>query len=296
MKILVTGANGFIGFYIVKKLLLQLHTVIATGKGTCRIPFTNHPGFIYAEMDFTDPYAIDNVFEKYQPEVVIHCGAMGKPDECEQNQAMAYMVNVEATVHLLVNAEVFKSFFIFISTDFVFDGEGQGMYKETDERKAVNYYGRTKIEAEDAVMEYAYDWCIVRTVLVYGKPQAGRDNILTTVKNKIEKGEGYNVFDDQVRTPTYVEDIADAVSSIIEKKATGIYHISGEEILTPYEMAVKTEELFNLNTSLIKKVTANEISQPAKRPLKTGFNIQKAKDDLGFKPTPFAIGLKKTFE
>jgi len=295
MKILVTGANGFIGCYIVKKLLEQSHTVIATGKGICRIPFLGDPNFIYAEMDFTDPYSIDAAFEKYQPETVIHCGAMGKPDECEQNQAQAYMVNVEGTVHLLVNAEVFKCFFVFISTDFVFDGM-KGMYKEDDERSAVNYYGRTKIDAEDAVMEYAYDWSIVRTVLVYGKPQAGRDNILTIVKNKLERGEEYSVFDDQVRTPTYVEDIAYAVTSIIEKRAKGIYHISGGDVLTPYQMAVKTGELFNLNTSLIKKVTEADMSQPAIRPLKTGFNIQKAKDDLGFMPTEFSVGLTKTFE
>jgi dTDP-4-dehydrorhamnose reductase len=295
MKILVTGANGFIGFYIVKKLLEQSHTVIATGKGICRIPFFDFPNFIYAEMDFTDPYSIDAAFEKYKPEVVIHCGAMGKPDECEQNQAQAYMVNVEGTVHLLVNAEVFQSFFVFISTDFVFDGS-TGMYKEEDERNPVNYYGRTKIEAEDAVMEYAYDWCVVRTVLVYGKPQSGRDNILTIVKNKLKKGEEYSVFDDQLRTPTYVEDIGDAVSSIIEKRATGIYHISGEDVLTPYQMAVKTGELFNLDTSLIKKVTAANMQQPATRPLKTGFNIQKAKNELGFKPTSFTDGLRKTFE
>jgi dTDP-4-dehydrorhamnose reductase len=295
MKIFVTGANGFIGFYIVKKLLEQSYTVIATGKGICRIPFFDYPNFIYAEMDFTDPYSIDAAFEKYQPEAVVHCGAMGKPDECEQNQAQAYMVNVEGTVHLLVNAEVFKSLFVFISTDFVFDGK-KGMYKEDDERNPVNYYGRTKMDAEDAVMEYEFDWSILRTVLVYGKPQAGRNNILTIVKGKLEKGEGYNVFDDQVRTPTYVEDIAAAVASIIEKRATGIYHVSGEEVLTPYEMAVKTGQMFSLNTSLIKKVTAADMSQPAIRPLKTGFNIQKAKDDLEFKPTDFLTGLKKTFE
>jgi dTDP-4-dehydrorhamnose reductase len=295
MKILITGANGFAGYYFVQTLLSQNHIVIATGKGECRLPFSDQPNFVYEEMDFTNPYVIDTVFYKYKPDVVIHSGAIGKPDDCEKDQVQAYIVNVEGTVHLMMNAAEYKSFFIFISTDFVFDGEA-GMYKEEDERHPVNYYGRTKMEAEDAVMDYEYDWCIVRTVLVYGKPQAGRDNILTVIKNKLKKGEGYNVFDDQVRTPTYVEDLSAAVAAIIKKRATGVYHISGEDVLTPYEMAVQAAEFLNLDKSLLKKVVAADMPQPAIRPLKTGFNIDKAKRDLGFKPTSFSEGLRKTCE
>jgi dTDP-4-dehydrorhamnose reductase len=294
MKVLITGANGFVGHYLVQSALKKSYTVIATGKGECRLPFSGNPNFIYEEMDFTNPYSIDSVFEKHKPGIIIHAGAMGKPDECEQNQMQAYVVNVEGTVHLLINAAEHKSFFIFVSTDFVFDGE-RGMYKEEDQRRPVNYYGRTKMEAEDAVMNYEYDWSIVRTVLVYGKPQTGRDNLLTVVKNKLEKGESYNVFNDQVRTPTYVEDLADSITTIIEKRATGVLHISGEEILTPYKMAIKTAERFQLDKSLINKVTAADLSQPARRPLKTGFNIDKAKKELGFQPTPFSEGLEKTF-
>jgi len=294
MKVLITGANGFVGHYLVQSALKKSCTVIATGKGECRLPFSSYPNFIYEEMDFTNPYSIDSVFEKHKPGVIIHAGAMGKPDECEQNQMHAYVVNVEGTVHLLINAAEYKSFFIFVSTDFVFDGD-RGMYKEEDQRRPVNYYGRTKMDAEDAVMDYEYDWTIVRTVLVYGKPQTGRDNLLTIVKNKLEKGESYNVFNDQVRTPTYVEDIAGAIITIIEKRAKGIFHISGDEVLTPYEMAIKAAEFFCLDQSLIKKITAAELLQPAKRPLKTGFNIDKAKKELGFKPTPFFEGLEKTF-
>jgi dTDP-4-dehydrorhamnose reductase len=294
MKIVVTGANGFIGFYIVQSLLDKNYTVIATGKGACRLPFTG-AGFLYEEMDFTDPYSIDAVFEKHKPDKVVHAGAMGKPDDCELNQAQAYMVNMEGTVHLLINAAEYKSHFIFISTDFVFNGQ-KGMYNESDERSAVNYYGRTKIEAEDAVMEYEHDWCIVRTVLVYGKPQSGRENILTIVKTKLEHGESYNVFDDQVRTPTYVEDIAAAITTVIQNHSTGIYHISGEDILTPYRMAILTAEYFDLDKTLIKRITASEMHQSALRPLKTGFNISKARNELGFTPTSFKEGLKKTFQ
>jgi dTDP-4-dehydrorhamnose reductase len=294
MKILITGANGFLGYYLIQQLLEKNHTVIATGKGECRLPFTNHNGFKYTSMDFTDPFTVHDVFEKYKPEAVIHAGAMSKPDDCELQQWQAYITNVEGTVTLLLNAEEQKSFFIFVSTDFIFDGE-RGMYKEEDEAAPVNFYGKTKLEAEDAVKEYEHGWAIARTVLVYGKPLAGRSNILSIVKDKLEKGEEYSVVDDQVRTPTYVEDLAAGIIVILEKKATGIYHLSGSDVLTPYEMACKTADYLGLNKSLIKKVTAASFSQPAKRPPKTGFVIDKARDQLDFKPISFDEGLQKTF-
>ena len=294
MKILITGANGFLGYYLVEQLLAKKFSVIATGKGECRLPFTHDLNFQWLTMDFTDPFSIHDVFENIKPDVVIHSGAMSKPDECEMDQMKAYLVNVEGTVQLLINSEELKSFFVFLSTDFVFDGE-RGMYNEEDMPGPVNYYGRTKLEAEEAVKEYEHGWAIVRTVLVYGKNHSGHNNLLKIVREKMEKGEEYNVFDDQVRTPTYVEDLAKGIVSIIEKKATGVFHLSGKDILTPYLMTIKTAEYLKLNSSVIKKVTAASFSQPAKRPLKTGFIIDKARKKLGFEPISFEEGLKKTF-
>ena len=294
MNILITGANGFLGYYLVELLLNKNYGVIATGRGACRLPFSENRNFQYIEMDFTDPFSIHDVFEKLKPGIVVHAGAMSKPDECETNQMQAYLANVEGTVQLLINSEELKSFFIFLSTDFVFDGE-KGMYNEDDVPKPVNYYGRTKLEAEEAVKEYEFDWAIVRTVLVYGKNHSGHNNILKIVREKLEKGEQYNVVDDQVRTPTYVEDLAKGIAAIIEKKATGVFHISGKDVLTPYQMAIKAAEHLELNSSIIKKVTAASFSQPAKRPLKTGFVIDKSRRELGYEPVSFEEGLKKTF-
>lgn len=295
MKILITGANGFLGYYLTEKLLQKKYTVIATGKGESRLPFNHYDNFIYNEMDFTDPFSVHDIFEKNKPDVVVHAGAISKVDDCELNQWEAYRANTEATVTMLINAEEYKSFFVFVSTDFIFDGQ-KGMYKEDDKAHPVNFYGKTKLEAEEAVKEYQYDWAIVRTVLVYGKPQAGRANILTIVKDKLEKGVGYNVVDDQVRTPTYVEDLADGIITIIEKKARGVYHLSGEEVMTPYQMAIKAAEYLGLDKTFIKRVTAKDFSQPARRPPKTGFVIDKAKKELNYKPVSFEEGLKKTFE
>lgn len=294
MKILITGANGFLGYYLTDLLLENDHEVIATGKGPCRHSFDHCSSFQYLPMDFTDPGSIRAVFENSRPDVIVHAGAISKPDDCEKDQWAAYQANVEGTISLLNEAEILKCFFIFLSTDFIFDGE-KGMYREEDVPNPVNFYGKTKLEAEKAVKEYPFPWAIVRTVLVYGKPLSGRGNILSVVKEKLQKGEAYSVFNDQVRTPTYITDLAWAIKTIIEKQETGVFHISGEDVLTPYEMACHTARILGFDESLIKKVTAAEFVQPARRPAMTGFNIEKAKRQLGFKPISFASGAKLTF-
>ena len=131
--------------------------------------------------------------------------------------------------------------------------------------------------------------------MVYGKGIKGRGNILTVVKEKLEKGEEYKVVDDQVRTPTYVEDLARGIVAILEKKAKGIFHLSGTDMLTPYQMACLAAEYLNLDKTFIKRVTAADFSQPALRPPETRFIIDKAKKELGFNPVSFEEGLKKTF-
>lgn len=294
MKILITGANGFVGYYVTKLLLEKGFDVIATGRGDCRLPFSNNTRFSYVEMDFTSAVSVKKVFEITSPEVIVHSGAMSKPDECELNKVMAWDVNFQGTINLLLEAEKIKARFLFVSTDFVFDGE-KGMYREEDIPNPVNYYGETKLAAEKKVMAYSHPWSIVRTVLVYGRPLTGRDNLLTIVKRKLEKGEEYCVVSDQVRTPTYVEDLTQGILSVIEKKAEGIFHISGEDVQTPYEMACNTALFIGLDVNLIKEVTASNFSQPAKRPPKTGFKIEKAKSILGFQPVSFDKGLRKTF-
>jgi len=294
MNILVTGANGFLGHYLIDQLLQKEHIVIATGLGACRLPFNDRGNFIYAPMDFTDAARVKIVFEEYQPNAVIHAGAMCKPDDCELQQELAYKVNVAATVNLLMESKQWDSNFLYVSTDFIFDGN-KGMYSEEDVPDPVNYYGFTKWQAEKAVMQYEGNWAIARTVLVYGKPLAGRSNILTVVKEKLEKGEGYKVVSDQVRTPTYVEDLAAGIILMIEKKVGGIFHLSGPDILTPFDMACKTADLLQLDKALLTNVTAATFSQPAQRPLKTGFRIDKAKKELGFEPIPFDEGLRKSF-
>jgi dTDP-4-dehydrorhamnose reductase len=294
MKIIITGANGFLSYYVIKKLLGANNAVVATGKGPNRLPFVS-PFFVYEEMDFTNEAIVAAVFKKHQPTHIIHTGAISKPDECELNKPLANTINVQGTVILLNAAKKYGAYFLLMSTDFIFDGIS-GMYAEDAIANPINYYGQTKVKAEALVQQYQHKWGIVRTVLCYGKTFSGRQNIITAVKQKLEKGRVCNMFNDQVRTPTYIEDLAAGIITMLKKNATGIYNICGEEVFTPYEMAIATAKFLQLNQSLIKKVNAANFTQPAKRPAKTGLKIDKAKRDLGFKPVSFKEGLRRTME
>lgn len=291
--VLITGANGFVGSYL-SRLLLDHYKVVATGKGPCRLDI-NHPHFRYESLDFTVEKEVSSLLSALEPEVIVHAGALSKPDECEAGREAAYKTNVAATGYLIKEAARLKSFFVYLSTDFIFSGEEEGMYSEEDAPGPVNYYGQTKLEAEALVKQYPFDWSIVRTVLVYGKPHGGRDNILTMVAKNLQAGKSLKIYNDQVRTPTYVEDLAQGLKTIIDKRATGVFHLSGEDVRTPYEMAVEVAHLLGYDSSMIGKVTEQTFSQPARRPLRTGFNLTKAKSLLDYRTTPFAEGLRKTF-
>jgi dTDP-4-dehydrorhamnose reductase len=297
MKILVTGANGLLGQHLVKQLLEKGYTVIATGRGEARIAFEGWgQQFAYLPMDIADATSVQAVMDAVKPEVMVHAAAMTQVDICERDPELCERINVTGTSLVLVDAEVYCKQFIYISTDFVFDGEA-GNYKEEDDLKPISYYGFTKMQAEAITETSTIPWAIVRTCLVYGNTLQGtRSNIITWVKESLEQGKPIKVVADQWRTPTYVEDLAKGIVLIIEKQATGIYHISGKDLVTPYDMALQTADLFQLDNSKIERVDAATFTQPGKRPPKTGFVIEKARKELGYEPVSFAEGLKQMFK
>lgn len=293
MRILVTGANGFLGQHLVELLHAKGFDILATGRGSSRLAFPGADAVAYQPLDFTDSSStLDNV-KAFHPDTIIHTAAMSKPDDCALQPELAYEVNTKGTVHLLDAAAACKSQFVFLSTDFVFDGQ-TGMYRESDIPAPVNFYGTTKWEAEKKVQAYPHNWSIVRTVLVYGPNYAGKKNIIDVVKEKLQKGEPYSVVNDQLRTPTFVKDLALGISLLLEKNASGIFHLAGQDRMTPYEMACKVAARLQLDAGLLQPVHAGIFREPAQRPLKTGLDITKAKDLLGYQPLSFSEGLDQT--
>lgn len=292
-KVLITGANGLLGQHLVKFLLEKNYVVIATGKGEQRLDQNESSLFTYYDIDVIEGFSLHEVLKHEMPDVVVHAAAMTQIDDCELQPEQCERVNVQGTAQVLLDAEAFCKHFIYISTDFVFDGV-KGNYNETDDCNPVSFYGFTKLQSESMVEMSEMPWTIVRTCLVYGNVIGGtRSNIVSWVKNSLTEGKKIKVVNDQVRTPTFVEDLVRGIELIIDKQAQGFYHIAGKDVLTPYEMAIATAEHFNLNKELIEKVDASVFTQPAKRPPKTGLDITKARKELGFEPVPFSEALKK---
>jgi len=293
MKILVTGANGMLGRHLVRKLVRKGYEVVATAKGMA--PKGEGP-IDYRSLDITDGASVNRLIAEVRPEVILHAAAMTKVDECELNKVDCWNTNVTATRFILDAAKETKSRILFISTDFVFDGL-HGPYNEEHEPNPVNYYGSSKLAAEKAVMQSGLDWAIVRTVLVVGNTADGqRQNILTWVKEKLERGEKIKVVDDQVRTPTYVEDLADGIILVLEKNKKGIFHIAGKDTLTPYQIANETATYLKLDSKLIEKASVENFSQAALRPPRTGFIIEKARTELNYQPHSFREILPEVFK
>lgn len=289
MRVLLTGANGLLGQKIVHQCSMDNEIdLVATGKGIKRFD----EDILFVTMDITDANEVNSVFYKYKPDAIIHAAAMTNVDECELNQESCIEANVTAVKILIESAEKIGAFFLYVSTDFIFDGK-EGPLGEDHPADPVNFYGQTKLDAEHLVMEASVSWAIARTVLVYGVVKdMSRSNIILWVKDSLEKGKKIQVVDDQYRTPTLAEDLADGCIRILKQKAGGVFNISGKDFLTPYEMAIQTANFFNLDKSLILKTDSTQFTQPAKRPLRTGFIIEKAKNDLGYNPRSFRDGIQ----
>ncbi len=291
MKILITGANGLLGQKLVA--LLRQHDeveIMATSRGSSRIQELSSKN--YHTLDVTSKSAVINLFSKLQPEIVIHTAAMTQVDDCELNQEECKLANIEAVRNVVAGCQSINAHLIHLSTDFIFDGS-EGPLKEDALPKPVNFYGETKLEAEKLITESGIIWSIVRTVLVYGiVPGLSRSNIILWVKESLENKKTINVVDDQWRTPTLAEDLAQGCWLIAKNKAVGVFNISGKDMLTPYDMAQMVATHFHLNNKYIKRANSSNFSQPAKRPAKTGFIIDKAVNALGYQPHSFIQGIE----
>jgi dTDP-4-dehydrorhamnose reductase len=288
MKILVTGANGLLGQKLVKLLSEQEDTQVIA---TARKSLSTSPTVDFYALDITDKTQVMSVIQKTKPDVVINTAAMTQVDACETEREACMLNNVTAVENLIRACEKNNVHLIQVSTDFIFDGS-HGPLDEEAEPRPVNFYGESKLAAELLVRDSQTSWSILRTILVYGvTADMSRSNIVLWVKKSLEEGKQISVVNDQWRTPTLAEDLAMGCWLAAAKKAQGIFNISGKDILTPYDIALQTANFFKLDASLISPTDSATFKQPAQRPLKTGFTIEKARKELGYEPHSFQEGL-----
>lgn len=291
MRTLITGSNGLLGQKLVAALRQDLPIdLLATSRGSDRTP--DPLGSRYRPMDITLAAEVDQVFDAFRPEVVIHTAAMTNVDACELDPIACELQNVTATEHLVRAAERHGAHFIHLSTDFIFDGL-HGPYREEDEPAPLSIYGHSKLKAERIVINSRLSkWAIARTIIVYGIAEGlSRSNVVLWAKSALEKGQPINVVDDQWRMPTLAEDLADGCIRIAKQGATGIYNLSGPDGMSILELVKRVGEFFELDTTVVSPVKSGSLGQPARRPPKTGFILEKARKELGYSPHGFESGL-----
>ena len=292
MKILITGANGLLGQKLVA--LIAPHSevdLVATSRGEDKLQY-DLPTYRYRSLDVTRKAEVNQVIGQEQPDVIIHTAALTKVDYCEKHPELCHRVNVEAVDHVIQAARKHKCLLIHLSTDFIFSGEKR-LLTEKDPPGPVNYYGESKLEAERLIIDSGVDYAIARTAIVYGVvPHLSRSNIILWVRESLRRGKTIHVVDDQFRTPTLAEDLATGCFLLAQRRATGIFNVSGEELLTPFQMAHMTADYFDLDKQLIVRTDSTKFKQPARRPLETGFIIDKAKRVLGYQPHTFLQGIQ----
>jgi dTDP-4-dehydrorhamnose reductase len=290
MKILVTGSNGLLG----QKLITVLDddptvALVATAreKPVCSLSRGN-----FLMLDVSDREAVNSVIARTRPDVIINTAAMTQVDQCEQNQEACWNANVASVENLLEACHHHQVHLVHVSTDFIFDGTQQ-LLDETAVPNPVNFYGKSKLAAEQRIQAGPVPSCILRTVLVYGVTQdLSRSNIVLWVKKNLEQGKTIHVVNDQWRTPTLAEDLAAGCLLAAKKRATGIYNICGKDYLSVYEVAVRTAAYFRLDPSLVRETDSTTFSQPAARPMRTGLVVDKARHELGYEPHSFEDGLR----
>lgn len=280
MKVLIIGSSGLVGRALFEKFSND-HDVIGTFNSG------NFAGGI--KMDIRDKSMTQDIIRRLCPNLVLQPASLTAVDLCEGNRRLAWEVNVVGTRNVAAACAKGGIKLVYFSSDYVFDGK-DGPYKEEDELCPVNYYGRTKLEAEQVVQEIARDYLILRVSGLYGWDERG-SNYVMQVYNALKAGERIKAAVDLKGKPTFVGYIADTTYELIERKRRGVYHIAGRDILSRFEIATGVATTFKLDKRLISKTKAEALKQRALRPLNSILDTQKIEKELGERPMGFREGL-----
>ncbi|MCC7303556.1 MAG: NAD(P)-dependent oxidoreductase [Bacteroidia bacterium] len=297
-RVLITGSNGLLGQKLVYRLLDEGHKNIhACARGENRLLRTG--GYEFHSLDIGNAKEVMNAFSSVLPDVVINTAAMTNVDACETEKEACDYANVTGVENQLMALSAlrgshpgYEPHYIHLSTDFVFDGAA-GPYSEEDSPNPLSYYALSKWKAEQLISTSGVRWAIARTIIIYGvTDNMSRSNVVLWAKQSLSAGQTIRVVDDQFRSPTLAEDLAEGCLLIAEKGATGIYHLSGPDTMSILELVQKVADFWKLDRRLIQPVQTALLNQPAIRPPRTGFILDKARKELGYSPRTFEEGLQ----
>jgi dTDP-4-dehydrorhamnose reductase len=275
--ILVIGAKGMLGRDLMGVLLSSL-------------PNDEVIGWDIEEIDIQKEE--DTVFkiEKLRPDIMVHIAAYTDVDGCELNEEKAFAVNAEGTKHVALTASRCQAKMVYLSTDYVFDGNKREPYLESDSPHPLNVYGRSKWKGEQYVQELVKDPLIVRTQWLFGR--YGK-NFVTSILRQAGEKRVLSVVNDQIGSPTYTVDLAKAISALIQFDASGIFHVANSDLCTWYTFGQAILKLSGMDKVRVIPISSKELGRPAIRPSYSVLNCQKLKKKTGLTLRPWSEALKE---
>jgi dTDP-4-dehydrorhamnose reductase len=281
MKILIMGASGLVGSHLLQACQSRGWDVLGTYHTFAQ------PGL--RPLKLTDSDDVRSLIQKSQPDVVFLPAFRSNVDYCEQNPEETYQINVVGCLNVAQATRDVGAKLVFYSSDYVFNGNA-GPYRETDEPDPICVYGRQKLEVEQKIAELWENYLILRITVVYGYEAQAKNFVVRLITN-LRNGHTMKVPQDQVGSPTLVDDIAEASCRLVEVGATGIFHVAGPDVMSRYQFALNVAEVFGLPRENIMAVNTPELGQPAQRPLEAGMVCDHLHSSLNWNLRGFADGL-----
>lgn len=286
MKLLITGASGLYGSKLSEIAVSKNFEVYSCDVQELPVCGT------FVKFDVSNKEQVNEAFRRVKPDVVVHAATLTDVDKCELNKELAWKINVEGTKNIVEAANNTDSFLIYVSTDYVFNGE-KGNYNESDDPAPINYYGLTKLKAEEIVKTRA-EYLIARPSVIYGStPAAGKVNFALWLIETLQKGEHVKIITDQWNTPTLNTNLAEMTLEIVERRLAGTFHLCGATRLNRFEFAQQIAKEFDLDKSLIDSALSSQFTWPAKRPMDSSLDTTKAQKTLKNKPLDMNEALKQ---
>ena len=275
LKFLVTGSAGLVGQQVVKYLSKSNQVFSCYNE--------SKPEYGDSEkMDLKNYEMVSSVLTEIKPDVVIHLGAMTGVDICEKEKTSASEINTKATEIIAKECSKLNSFLVYVSTDYVFDGNF-GMYKEDDVANPLGFYGKSKLEGEKAVQNFSTNWCIARTSTPFGLHPTKKSFPMWVIEN-LQKQKQIDVLIDQFTSPTYIPNLSRMLIEISERRITGIIHAAGASKISRYQMASMVSDKLNLDGTLLKQISMNKMKWVAQRPKDSSLDVSRASSILNEKP------------
>ena len=294
MRLLVIGAGGQVGDAVARRAMAAGHAVIGTHQTRTPTDVPSEP------LDKSDEGAVHRLVGRVHPDAIVDTAALHNVDFCEQHPDDARRVNVEGTRIVAAASAAVGARFVFVSTDFVFDGRGSPPYDETEPTHPLSVYAASKVEGERAALASGSASIVVRPSVIYswvspdrrGSSASGKPlNFAAWLVDQLVGQRATRIVTDQIASPTLADDLAGAILALIDAKASGVFHTAGATSLSRYEFAVRLGHRLGLDTRLVTPITTADLQQVAPRPLNSSLRSTRLRSASGYAMMPIAAAL-----